>query len=347
VALAWAFGGILLGAGVLLFVAAHWDELSPAERFALVLGMVALSHVGGALLASRIAPLATVLHAVGTLALGAGIFLAGQIFNLEEHWPGGILLWALGALIAWAVLGDWAQATLLALLTPTWLHGEWIVATEYYRGHDLILASGLTLLSVVYFSARTKQADSPVRRALMWLGGLALIPCTFWLSLQREHWWSWQPGADIPANLQLVGWVMAIGLPLAAGNALRGRITWQPFAVAAWVALLGSTTRVHGFKNAFAQAWGELGSYLLCGLFSMALVWWGLQEARRERINMGIAGFGLTVLCFYFATVMDKLGRSLSLMGLGLLFLGLGFGLRRARTQLLARLEATERQAQP
>src|SRR2546430_8307997 len=36
VLLAVALGGLLLCAGVLLFVAAHWDELSPAWRFTLV-----------------------------------------------------------------------------------------------------------------------------------------------------------------------------------------------------------------------------------------------------------------------------------------------------------------------
>ena len=36
VLLALALGGVLLCAGVLLFVAAHWDELSPASRFSLV-----------------------------------------------------------------------------------------------------------------------------------------------------------------------------------------------------------------------------------------------------------------------------------------------------------------------
>src|SRR5580692_8824738 len=36
------FGGLMLGAGVLLFVAAHWDNLSPSERFTLVVAMVAV-----------------------------------------------------------------------------------------------------------------------------------------------------------------------------------------------------------------------------------------------------------------------------------------------------------------
>jgi uncharacterized membrane protein len=34
--LALAFGGILLAAGVTLFVAAHWYEMSPTMRFSLV-----------------------------------------------------------------------------------------------------------------------------------------------------------------------------------------------------------------------------------------------------------------------------------------------------------------------
>src|SRR5689334_1127692 len=88
-----AFGAIMLAAGVLLFVSAHWDELSPARRFSLVLTMVAIFHFAGAIFSDRFSALSIALHGVGTAALGAGIFLAAQIFNLQEHWPGGIMLW--------------------------------------------------------------------------------------------------------------------------------------------------------------------------------------------------------------------------------------------------------------
>ena len=52
-------------------------------------------HLGGAY-ADRVPALALTLHACGTAALGGGIFLAGQIFHLQEHWPGGLMLWARG-----------------------------------------------------------------------------------------------------------------------------------------------------------------------------------------------------------------------------------------------------------
>ena len=40
-------GAILLGCGVVLFVSAHWDELGPAARFAIVIAMVAIFHLAG------------------------------------------------------------------------------------------------------------------------------------------------------------------------------------------------------------------------------------------------------------------------------------------------------------
>src|SRR5271168_583004 len=105
--LAMAFGGILVAAGITLFVAAHWSELSPSIRFSLVLLLVGVFHVGGALLANRFPALSTTLHALGTAALGAGIFLTAQIFNLHENWATGILLWSIGAAAGYFLLRDW------------------------------------------------------------------------------------------------------------------------------------------------------------------------------------------------------------------------------------------------
>src|SRR5437870_6605228 len=85
VLLAVALGGVLLCAGVLLFVAAHWDELSPTWRFTLVLFLVALFPIAGALTEERFPALSTTFYAIGTVCVGAGIFLTAQIFNLQER----------------------------------------------------------------------------------------------------------------------------------------------------------------------------------------------------------------------------------------------------------------------
>ena len=115
-----AFGAILVAAGVLLFVSAHWDQMPPDARMALVVLMVALFHAGGAAVSQRFEGLSVTLHAIGTVTLGAAIALAGQIYNLAEHWPSAVMLWAIGAALAWAFLGQWPQAALTAILVPAW-----------------------------------------------------------------------------------------------------------------------------------------------------------------------------------------------------------------------------------
>jgi uncharacterized membrane protein len=334
VLIAVGLGALMLGAGVLLFVSAHWDELSPAQRFTLVLTLVAIFHVAGAILSSRFAVLATALHAVGTISLGAGIFLAAQIFNLQEHWPGGVMLWALGAWMAWGLRRDWVQAGFVALLTPAWLASEWIDATERLDGH-LVLGQGLLLLSVTYLTATFADRGGSVRGTLAWIGGIALIPTA---AMAMPEAWYW--GSPLPLRLQVWGTGLAILLPLALALWLRGKSAWGNLVAALWIAVLGFIpAKGTDSESALHYIVRVIGPYIWCGIAALALIAWGVQEGRKERINLGVLGFGVTVIVFYFSQVMDKLGRSLSLIGLGLLFLVLGWALERTRRQLVARLK--------
>ena len=337
VLLALAFGAIMLAAGVLLFVAAHWDNLSPAERFTLVLLMVAVFHVAGALVSERFRGMAIALHGIGTATLGAGIFLAAQIFNLQEHWPGGVLMWAIGAGLGWLVLRDWVQGMLFALLAPAWLASEWqeMMGRFYYERGMRILASGILLLAIVYFTALTNEKKNHLRIALAWIGGIALIPATIVLSDAGD--WSYydQP---LPLRLRALGWIVAIMMPLAVAFLLRKKDAWIQCVAAAWVIALSTVSGTHGEKI-MLFAWHQLGAYFLCGLGAAGLVWWGVHEKRRERINIGVAGFALTILVFYFSQVMDKLGRSASLIGAGMLFLIVGWFMEKTRRRLVAKVK--------
>ena len=335
-----SLGGVLLGAGVLLFVAAHWDTLSPDARFGLVLLLVALFHVAGAFAAERFSVLSTTLHAIGTICLGAGIFLAGQIFNLQEHWPGGVMLWMIGAWVAFALLHDWPQAMLVALLTPAWLSSEWIEATRRWIGSDKVLAAGLLLLAITYLTALLPEKETPVRRALMWIGGLAVIPCVLLVTIFGTLAYHYQ--FPTPESYRVLGWLAAFSLPLILAWWLRRSAWWMNGIAALWVvALVTTSLSSQPHESLLRYAWRQLGPYGICALGSIGLIAWGLKEARKERINLGVACFALTVLFFYFSAVMDKLGRSASLIGLGLLFLLGGWLLEKARRRLVARLEKT------
>jgi uncharacterized membrane protein len=325
-----AFGAIMVGAGVLLFVAAHWEDISPSQRFLLVLAMISAFHLAAGALMPRLRALGTALHGVGTVALGAGIFLAGQIFNLQEHWPGGILLWALGAVLAWLVLRDSVQATLAALLVPAWLACEWAVRTEYF-GMERILFQFLTMVAITYASARLGEQDSYFRQALAWVGGIALLPLTAVLAA-GEWWWRDSRLLRVSISLYLIGYLLAFILPLTAAWLLRGKSLVWNLAFALWVFALGYLDSRNTLQS--------LIIYGFCALASIGLVLWGLQEQRRERINLGVAGFALTIIVFYFSNVVGKLGRSASLVGFGLLFLLGGWQLEHLRRKLVARTAA-------
>lgn len=323
--LALVFGALTLVAGVMLFVSAHWDSLSPQARFALVTALVAIFHVAGALSVESFPAMSSTLHAIGTTALGAGIYLAGQIFNLDEHWPGGLMLWTLGAAIAWTLLKDVPQIAFAAILAPAWLTAEWFVAVQErlsstsYRVADC----GSFLLAVAYFTAVRAEDVDLRRRTLAWLGGIWLVPAS--LALAFDPGTLPFGGQALPHGLRIAGWTVALGLPLIVAVALRRAAAWPNILAILWVLVLFRLRPVAGEVSLYA--WWALGATALAG--------WGVHEARRERIDMGAAMFAATVFTFYFSHVMDKLGRSVSLIGLGLLFLAGGWTIDRVRRRLV------------
>ena len=334
--LAIGFGALMLCAGILLFVAAHWDRLSPVQRFALVLAMVALFHLAAAGLGGKSPSLGIALHLAGTTCLGAGVYMAAQIFNLEEHWPGGIMLWALGAVLAWLVLRQWPQALLASMLIPWWLVGEWTVATEGYRGTAWnIAAQGLLLLAILYVSASPRRPNRALPMGLVWVGGLSLIPSIADVAFTGESSSGyWQTNAPfLPSGLAFLGYVAAYLPVLALAVLMRKGRSLPILAAAIWVALLGIVSRhPHAERN--------LGVYLVVGLGACAFCYWGVRENRRLFINLGTTIFAVNVIAFYFSDVLDKLDRSLGLILLGILFLAGGWFLNRVRSSLIARAAA-------
>ncbi len=337
--LAFGLGALLVSAGLFLFIAANWDELSPAARFGIVLATVAALHLGGAV-GGRFSPaLATALHAAGTAALGGGIFLSGQIFHLQEHWPQALLLWALGAAVAAALLRDGPQILWLAVLAPAWLVAEWTARFPWYSafgrgGAESVVSFGLVVLSVAYLSARGPGLEASWRRALAWLGQPTLIVFAAGLASVRAIDVAELAGdgpAPAPVGLLAAGWALAIGLPLGLAWLLRGREAWP---VAAAAALAGVVVMLD--PSVTPQ---RLLIYLLYGACSVGLVAWGLRDRDRGRVTLGIGGFTLTVFAFYFSSLFDMLGRAAGLMGMGLLFIAGGFAAERVRRRLLARLE--------
>lgn len=319
-----AFGGLMVATGILLFVSAHWADLSPSARMMIVVGALAALHAAGAWFGTRLPALSATLHGAGSVALGGGIYLAGQIFNMEGHWPTAVLLWALGCIAGWLLVRQWPQLALAAVLVPWWLSGEWLE-----MGHRPYLAmkvveAGLLLLAICYLSVRRPgQADEAPIRAFAWIGGLTLLPLAAATAIDHPYRHS-----SVSTAFPFEAWAVAVLVPLAFAFWFRRKAVWMNAAAALWTLALA----------ALAETNDSVFLYLWCALGAAGLIAWGVYELRPERINLGMAGFALTLLCFYFSSVMDKLGRSVSLILLGLVFLGGGWYGERFRRGLIARV---------
>ena len=326
-------GSLLLAAGLLLSVSAHWDQMPPLWRVSLLLFIVIALHAGGAWFSERFQLMALGLHAVGTVAFGAGVFLCAQIFHLDVLWSfrWGLLLWSFGAAAGWMLLRQWPQLALLSLLLPGWISALIIVEVDRFSSSEadwavVPIAAGALLTSLTYFTAPDRTPLTPARSVLMWMGGLALVPAAV-------TWAVVATGLDLPALgqplwLSLLVWVVTLGGPVILGWWLRPHRFW-PLALAAIWMVLDLVIQVQGF-SVLSFAWWGVGS--------VGLMLWGSTEARAERVNIGTVLLATTLIGFYVTEVIGRFDRSLSLLGLGLFFLVGGWGLNRLRQALLPNL---------
>ena len=329
-------GSLLLAAGLLLFVSAHWDQMPPLWRVSLLLFIVIALHAGGAWFKERFQLMALGLHAVGTVAFGAGVFLCAQIFHLDVLWSfrWGLLLWSFGAAAGWMLLRQWPQLALLSLLLPGWITAMMIIEVDRFSSTNpdwavVPIAAGALLTALTYFTAPDRTPLTPARSVLMWMGGLALVPLAV-------TWAVVATGLDLPALgqpllLSLLVWVVMLGGPIILGWWLRPHRFW-PLALAAIWMILDLVIQVQGF-TVLSFAWWGVGS--------VGLMVWGSAEARAERVNLGTVLLATTLIGFYFTEVIGRFDRSLTLLGLGLFFLVGGWGLNRLRQALLPKLPPT------
>lgn len=345
-------GAILLACGVALFVSAHWNELSPGARYGLVLAVVAVFHVGGGLARESFHRLSTALHAVGTLAVGPAIALVGQIFNVEAHWPAAVLVWALAALAGWMLLRDQAQLTLTLLLLPAWMVCELAYRFDGYIGGSVYMGRVLFTWAILYLTFFAGSRRKMVEGILFATGAMAAVSGVV---AMLASWTSWSSDQSfLPFGTRVWAWIGIAALPLVIA-AFHGHKGLIPVSAAVAFALTlpwcyGTWTESYTFASAGLESHTRtapnLLAHALVTAFAVFLCAWGVKLASRALVNLGIAGFAAAVTWFYFSDVFSALGRSLGLIGLGLLFLAGAWVLERTRRRILARMGSAARLAQ-
>ncbi|MFZ1084536.1 MAG: DUF2157 domain-containing protein [Terracidiphilus sp.] len=309
-------GAILLACGVALFVSAHWDKIGPLARLALVLAMVSLFHLGGAWARERFKGLSTALHAVGTLSTGAAIALVGQIFNIEEHWPAAILMWAVAALFGWMLLHDEAQQTLTLLLFPAWMLSEFSYYAEGHIGEVVYIGRFLVVWAVLYLTFFIGSSRKAVPIILWITGAIAASVGTVLLIFG----WEWRNGQTfLPLGLRTWGWVEIAAIPLLfAAFKFRKSVlpvalaicfsTALPFCQRIWT---DSYENYNSGHYSYVRNEPSLIAYLLLVTFAIFIVWWGFHHLFHVLAGLGVAWFAITAIAFSSSHLLGDFSRVL------------------------------------
>ena len=279
-------GGILLACGVVLFVSAHWDEFGPGARYALVMGMVAVFHLGGSWARKDFRGLSTALHAVGTISTGAAIALVGQIFNIREHWPAAILLWAVAALAGWVLLQDEAQQTLTLLLFPAWILSEFSYYALGHIGENVYIGRFLVVWAVLYLTVFLGSKHKAVQGILFAVSAVAAVTGIVYLA---GGWSSWGDQTYLSFGTRMWGWTVIAVLPLCF-SVIRMRRSSVPATAAIafsivlpWCQRIWTESYNYGiYRHTYIRNEPNLAAHTLVAAFAVFLVWWGASTPVRR-----------------------------------------------------------------
>jgi len=202
---------------------------------------------------------------------------------------------------------------------------------EYRPSGSNTLVIGLALL-VVGFAA----------------GAIALFSGI--VTLLLSGWSSWGNETYLPLGLRTWGWIDIAVVPL-----LFALFKLRKSAIPVMIALVFSValpwcqriwTQSYNYGNqdhgSYVRSEPNLAAHAVVAAFTVFIIWWGVRQASKALVNLGVVGFAIVVGWFYFSNIMDKLGRSLGLIGLGILFLAGGWALERARRRLVTGMKKAD-----
>lgn len=117
-------GALLVGLGVICAVAANWEDIPRAVRFALVVGAYIASMLASFICLVRgMEKLSRSLMLLASMVFGAGIFLITQMYSYTGHWTTAVGWWIAGIMpVAWLFRDRW-QVFLIQGLSVCYLGG--------------------------------------------------------------------------------------------------------------------------------------------------------------------------------------------------------------------------------
>lgn len=125
-------GSILVGLGILSFVASNWIYMGNPLRFMLIVILFIAANLSSFKLRDSYPKVSQGLLYLSVLVYGAGIFLIGQMFHFGGHFTGAFLLWGVGILPVTLIFKDQLIYFFTHLLFLVYLNGYFSLSETPY-----------------------------------------------------------------------------------------------------------------------------------------------------------------------------------------------------------------------
>ncbi|HZT23750.1 MAG TPA: DUF2157 domain-containing protein [Verrucomicrobiae bacterium] len=349
-------GAVLITTGIILLIAAHWNEVPRGVKLAGGILLMLGFHAGGWWLREihgRYRKTGEALHLVGSGLFLANIALLGQIYNIVSRPPNAFLLWWIGiAALPW-LLRSKAQHVLLLLAFGIWFGLEVNEQDSWlYAGGDTRQLLLYSLLGLVYLGAGyglRRSQFSEFSGATEKLGLLAFLvffyPLTWkevfdeWANPETQHWLL--PAFGLGALA-----LLATGIKNLRALTAQWRWTWfgalfgmMLFMATVWFGLWGLDLSA-GVRSFFwSESWSYLPATIALFVFCLLQIQIGLQERSPFLVNLGIVFIALDIFAIYFDLLGSMARTGVMFLISGIFLIVFGVYLEKKRRKLLQQIK--------
>ena len=288
-------GALLVGLGILSFIASNWDGISNLFKLVIIFGVFGGVNLAGYILSENYSKTGRSMIYLGTLVYGAGIFLIGQMYNFGGDFPTAFLLWSLGVVPMAFLLKDKYLMLFANLLFGIYLNASFDQGFPY---------AALVGIPVVYLAFNYFERS----RLLLFFANLTALSFIFQMTLRYEV-----KGLYVALLFFVIGLMM---------YGIKHSVEPDIFRVQGNI-LLGVTGLILTFPDLWNIVVSTQSTRLISILFAVAFVTLLFFLIRKGSIISLI--FVCVIIFRYYTDTFAFLPKSLFFIVGGLLLLGFGF----------------------
>lgn len=348
-------GAVLIGMGVILFIASNWQELSKLGKAFSMIGSTAITFYAGYYFKyqrQNFPKVGVSLLFLSALLFGATIILIAQIYNLNANNHILVLIWLVGILPMVYALRTSAIAILASLLFYLWIglffakDNDWWFFDFLGRFTIILFICGSIMLfalgGIHYFSKQFNQIARIYRLASI----KVLMVCLFLLTFD---WFSKISSNYISNWYEEVQHQLVVGVVIFSIIAITATvINWflnkseslSVYESPISIGLVGLSL-IFFFYPSETSIYTLIFNLLFAGL-SILFLYLGYNREDIKIVNLGMFWLTVFLIAKYFDWFWDLLERSVFFLVGGLILVIGGIVLEKKRREIKERFDIKE-----